>query len=191
MQKVVKWGVLGTANIAKVCTIPGMKLAESCELYAIAGRNLEKAESFKEEFGFEKAYGSYEELLDDPDVQAVFIPLPNNLHCKRVTETLKKGKHVLCEKPLGLNAGEVREMHKTAEENGVYLMEAYVKLFRQGESTFQARKDLLCEVRTEIQAQLDKYQSAMDRLNYKISRYDEAIKTGVLSFDPGKCGDQK
>ncbi|MCR4590544.1 MAG: Gfo/Idh/MocA family oxidoreductase [Lachnospiraceae bacterium] len=127
MQK-VKWGVLGTANIAKGCTIPGMKLAESCELYAIAGRSIDKAESFKAEFGFEKAYGSYEELIDDPDVQAVYIPLPNNLHCKWVTEALKKGKHVLCEKPLGLNAGEVKEMHRTAEENGVYLMEAYAYL---------------------------------------------------------------
>lgn len=127
-MKKVKWGVLGTANIAKGCTIPGMKLAESCELYAIAGRSIDKAESFKVEFGFEKAYGSYEELIDDPDVQAVYIPLPNNLHCKWVIEALKKGKHVLCEKPLGLNAGEVKEMHKTAEENGVYLMEAYAYL---------------------------------------------------------------
>ncbi len=127
MQK-VKWGVLGTANIAKGCTIPGMKIAESCELYAIAGRNMEKAEAFKTEFGFEKAYGSYEELIDDPAVQAVYIPLPNHLHCKWVIAALKKGKHVLCEKPLGLNAGEVREMHQTAEGNGVYLMEAYAYL---------------------------------------------------------------
>ncbi len=69
----------------------------------------------------------------------------------------------------------------------VEMLIEYVKLFQQGESTFQARKDILCEVRNEIQAQLDKYQLAMDRLNYKISRYDEAIKTGVLSFDPGEC----
>lgn len=127
MQK-VRWGVLGTANIARGCTIPGMKLAESGELYAIAGRNIEKAEAFRDEFGFEKAYGSYEELIDDPDVRAVYIPLPNNLHCRWVTAALKKGKHVLCEKPLGLNAEEVREMHRTAEENGVYLMEAYAYL---------------------------------------------------------------
>ena len=63
----VKWGVLGTANIAKGCTIPGMQIAESVELYAIAGRSLEKAERFKKDFGFEKAYGSYDELLDDPE----------------------------------------------------------------------------------------------------------------------------
>lgn len=127
MQK-VRWGVLGTANIARGCTIPGMKLAESCELYAVAGRSIEKAESFRDEFGFKKAYGSYEDLIDDPEVQAVYIPLPNNLHCKWVTAALQKGKHVLCEKPLGLNAEEVRQMHKTAAENGVYLMEAYAYL---------------------------------------------------------------
>ena len=100
----VKWGVLGTANIARGCTIPGMKLAEDCELYAIAGRSLEKAESFKQEFGFEKAYGSYEDLIADKDVQAVYIPLPNGLHLKWVKEALNAGKHVICEKPLALNA---------------------------------------------------------------------------------------
>ncbi len=68
----IKWGVLGTANIAMGCTFPGMKMVDDCELYAIAGRNLEKAESFRQEFGFEKAYGSYEELIEDRDVQAVY-----------------------------------------------------------------------------------------------------------------------
>ena len=90
MQK-VKWGVLGTANIARGCTIPGMKLAENCELYAIAGRSIEKAEAFRKDFGFEKAYGSYEALLEDPEVQAVYVPLPNHLHCRWVIAALEKG----------------------------------------------------------------------------------------------------
>lgn len=124
----VKWGVLGTANIAKGCTIPGMKLAENCELYAIAGRSLEKAEAFKTEFGFKKAYGSYEDLLNDTEVQAVYIPLPNHLHLKWVKAALEKGKHVLCEKPLALNAKEAQEMFSAAEKNGVLLMEAYAYL---------------------------------------------------------------
>ena len=127
MQK-IKWGVLGTANIAYGCTIPGMKLAEHCELYAIAGRSKEKAEAFKTKFGFEKVYGSYEELLDDSNVQAVYVPLPNNLHLKWVNAALQKGKHVLCEKPLALNADEARKMFATARENGVHLMEAYAYL---------------------------------------------------------------
>ncbi len=127
MEK-VRWGVLGTANIARGCTIPGMKLAESCELYAIAGRNAQKAGEFKSEFGFEKAYGSYEELLDDEAVTAVYIPLPNGLHFKWVKASLEKKKHVLCEKPMALNADDARELFKTAEENGVFLMEAYAYL---------------------------------------------------------------
>ena len=124
----IKWGIIGTANIARCATIPGIKKADNAELYAIAGRNPEKAAKYKEEFGFEKAYGSYDELIADPDVQAVYIPLPNDIHLKWVTEALKAKKHVLCEKPLALNAREAEEMYKTAEENGVYLMEAYAYL---------------------------------------------------------------
>ena len=124
----VKWGVLGTANVAAWGTIPGMEKAENCELYAIAGRSLEKVESYMERFGFEKAYGSYDELLEDDNVQAIYIPLPNNLHKEWVIKALKAGKNVLCEKPIGLNADETREMYSTAEKNQVLLMEAYAYL---------------------------------------------------------------
>ena len=127
MEK-VKWGILGTANIARWATIPGMKKAENCELAAIAGRNPEKAERFAKEYGIPKYYGSYEELLEDSEIQAVYIPLPNDIHLKWVKASLKAGKHVLCEKPLALNAKEAEEMYKTAEECGVYLMEAYAYL---------------------------------------------------------------
>ena len=106
----VKWGVLGTADIARGCTIPGMKQVEDCELYAIAGRSAEKACTFKEDFGFKVAYSSYEDLIADKDVQAVYIPLPNDIHLKWVKEALRSGKHVLCEKPLALNLKEAEEM---------------------------------------------------------------------------------
>ena len=124
----VKWGVLGTANIAKGCTIPGMTLAGNCDLYAIAGRNESKTESYKNEFGFKKAYVGYDKLLEDPEVQAVYIPLPNNLHKEWVIKALKAGKHVLCEKPMSLNADDAREMFAVARENNVILMEAYAYL---------------------------------------------------------------
>ena len=127
-EKKVRWGVLGTANIARWCTIPGMKKADNCELYAIAGRNAEKAKRFAEEFGIEKYYGSYDELLQDESVQAVYIPLPNHLHLPWVTKALRAGKHVLCEKPLAINAAEAREMYETARECGRILMEAYAYL---------------------------------------------------------------
>ncbi len=124
----VKWGVLGTAGIAAGCTIPGMKNAKSCELYAIAGRSIEKAEAFQERFGFQKAYEGYDALLADPEVEAVYIPLPNNIHCEWVEKALKAHKHVLCEKPIAMNESELRRMFKTAKENGVILMEAYAYL---------------------------------------------------------------
>ena len=127
MEK-VKWGILGTANVASWGTIPGMKLAQYCDMYAIAGRNPEKAKLFAEKFGFQKAYGSYDELLADPVVQAVYVPLPNDLHKPWVIKALQAGKHVLCEKPLALNADEVRDMFTAAKENGVILMEAYAYL---------------------------------------------------------------
>ncbi|MBP5354042.1 MAG: Gfo/Idh/MocA family oxidoreductase [Lachnospiraceae bacterium] len=127
MEK-VRWGVLGTAGIARWATIPGMKKAEHCELYAVAGRKVEKAQTYAAEFGFEKAYGSYDELLADPAVQAVYVPLPNDLHKPWVIKALQAGKHVLCEKPLALDAGEVREMFEAARANGVILMEAYAYL---------------------------------------------------------------
>ncbi len=127
MEK-VKWGVLGTADIARGQTIPGMMLAEHCERYAIAGRRIEKAKSYQEEFGFQKAYGSYDELLADPEVQAVYIPLPNDIHCEWTVKALKAKKHVLCEKPLALCEAQVKEMFAAAEENGVLLMEAFAYL---------------------------------------------------------------
>lgn len=124
----VKWGILGTANIAAWGTIPGMKEAKNCALYAIAGRSAKKAEDYREKFGFEKAYGSYEELLQDEEVQAVYVPLPNHLHKEWVIKALQAGKHVLCEKPMGLCADEIREMHDTARTCGKHLMEAYAYL---------------------------------------------------------------
>ena len=124
----VRWGVLGTADIAKGQTIPGMQLAEHCELVAIAGRKAEKAEAYRESFGFRKAYGSYDELLADPEVEAVYIPLPNDLHCEWSVKALKAGKHVLCEKPLAVSEEQAFGMFRAAEENGVLLMEAFAYL---------------------------------------------------------------
>ncbi|MCR5123136.1 MAG: Gfo/Idh/MocA family oxidoreductase [Ruminococcus sp.] len=128
MSKKVKWGVLGTAGIAAGCTIPGMMKTESCGLYAIAGRSFEKALSFKERFGFEKAYSGYDALLADPEVEAVYIPLPNDIHCEWVIKALNARKHVLCEKPIAMNEAELRKMFAAAKENGVILMEAFAYL---------------------------------------------------------------
>lgn len=124
----INWGVMGTAGIAKGQTIPGMVQAENCNLYAIAGRSMEKALAYKEEFGFEKAYDSYQALLEDPKVEAVYIPLPNELHYEWTAKALRAKKHVLCEKPLAPTPEQVASLFEIARENGVYLMEAYAYL---------------------------------------------------------------
>ena len=124
----VRWGILGTADIARGATIPGMQQTNNCELCAVAGRRLEKAQAFRDEFGFRKAYGSYEELLADPEVEAVYIPLPNDLHCEWSVRALQAGKHVLCEKPLAVSEEQVKWMFDAAKKSGVYLMEAFAYL---------------------------------------------------------------
>lgn len=127
-MKKVNWGVIGTAGIAWGQTIPGMMDAVNCNLYAIAGRSPEKVQEYRNQFGFEKAYCSYEELLADPAVEAVYIPLPNTLHFEWTKKALEHGKHVLCEKPLTPTASEAEELFKTAEEHHVILMEAFAYL---------------------------------------------------------------
>lgn len=121
----IKWGVLGTAFICERSTFPGMLSADNCEMFAIAGRNMEKAEDFQKKYGFAKAYGSYEELLADPEVEAVYIPLPNTLHYEWTIKALQSKKHVLCEKPIAPTAKQAQEMFETADENQVCLMEAF------------------------------------------------------------------
>lgn len=121
----IKWGVLGTAYIFERDTARGMALADNCELTAIAGRSMEKAKEFQKKYGFQKTCKSYEELLDDPEIEAVYIPLPNTLHYKWTLEALRHGKHVLCEKPLAPTSEQARDMFRTAEENHVLLMEAF------------------------------------------------------------------
>lgn len=128
----VKWGVLGTAGIAWEQTIPGMKKAYNCELYAIAGRNPEKVKKFQDAFGFEKTYDSYEALLDDEQVEAVYIPLPNQLHKEWVIKAAKKKKHILCEKPLTPTKAEAKELVEICGQEGVLLMEAFAYLHSDG-----------------------------------------------------------
>ena len=124
----INWGVLGTAGIARGQTLPGMAQAENCALYAIAGRSLEKARAYQRDFGFEAVYDSYDALLNDPKVEAVYIPLPNHLHVEWAMKALNAKKHVLCEKPLAPTAAQAAALISCARQNGVYLMEAFAYL---------------------------------------------------------------
>lgn len=124
----LRWGVLGVANIAVRAVIPAIRRARNARLVAIASRTPARAEDAARQLGV-RAHGSYEALLDDPEVEAVYIPLPNSLHRAWTLRCAAAGKHVLCEKPLGLSAGECREMIAGCRARGVQLMEAFMYRF--------------------------------------------------------------
>src|SRR3989304_8804097 len=106
----VRWGVISTANIGMVEVLPARQKGEYTQVMAIASRSLEKAQEAARQLYIPKAYGSYAELLADPEIEAVYIPLPNHLHVPWSIKTLEAGKHVLCEKPLGLDAEDAQQL---------------------------------------------------------------------------------
>jgi len=123
----VRWGVLSTAKIGKEKVIPAMQSGKYCEITAIASRNLEKAKGLAKQFDVPKAYGSYEEVLTDPEIDAVYNPLPNHLHVPWSIKALEEGKHVLCEKPIGLTAAEGQELLEAAKKHPrLKAMEAFM-----------------------------------------------------------------
>ena len=113
----VRWGILSTAGIGTEKVIPAMQRGEYCEVAAIASRNQETAAAVAARLGIPKAYGSYEELLADPDIDAVYNPLPNHLHVPWSVRTLQAGKHVLCEKPIALTSAEAQELVEAGRQH--------------------------------------------------------------------------
>ncbi|NND35431.1 MAG: Gfo/Idh/MocA family oxidoreductase, partial [Saprospiraceae bacterium] len=109
MQK-VRWGVISTAKIGLNRVVPGMLKSDLCEMAAISSRDLDTAKDAAKKLGMAKAYGSYEQLLADPDIDAVYNPLPNHLHVPWSIKALEAGKHVLCEKPIALDAEEAQQL---------------------------------------------------------------------------------
>jgi predicted dehydrogenase len=127
MMSKVRWGVLSTANIGLQKVLPAMQRGEYCDITALASRSLEKAQAAASRLGIPKAYGSYEELLADPDVDAIYNPMPNHLHVPWSIKALQAGKHVLCEKPIALSAAEAQELADTARQYPkLKLMEAFM-----------------------------------------------------------------
>ncbi|TFB14216.1 Gfo/Idh/MocA family oxidoreductase [Filobacillus milosensis] len=126
----IKFGILSTANIARKALIPAMLRSDQAEVVAIASSS-GKANEVAKEFSISKAYENYEALLEDPEVEAVYIPLPNHLHKEWVFKSAAAGKHILCEKPAGMNAAEMEEMQEVCEKHGVKFMEAFMYQFHQ------------------------------------------------------------
>jgi predicted dehydrogenase len=126
----VRWGVLSTANIGIKKVIPGMQRSKHCEMVAIASRDQSKADQAKEQLGLARAHGSYEALLADSDIDAIYNPLPNHLHVDWSIKALEAGKHVLCEKPLGLDTADAKRLVETATKfPDLKVMEAFMYRF--------------------------------------------------------------
>jgi predicted dehydrogenase len=122
----LRWGVLSTATIARTKVIPGLRRSTRGEVVAIASRDAGLAARVARQLGIPTPHGSYEALLADPTVDAVYIPLPNHLHAAWTIAAVRAGKHVLCEKPLAVTSADAERMATAAEEAGVVLMEAFM-----------------------------------------------------------------
>jgi predicted dehydrogenase len=126
LKSAVRWGILGAADIAVHKVIPAMADAEMCSVDAIASRSEERARQTAERLGIPRSYGSYQDLLEDSDIEAVYIPLPNHLHLEWTLAAAAAGKHILCEKPLAMSSADARTMIDACDAAGVKLMEAFM-----------------------------------------------------------------
>lgn len=131
MKKIYKWGILGCGKIARKFSTD-LKLLPDARLYAVASRDPGKASRFAEELGFEKAYGSYQEMVNDPEVEIVYVATPHSFHFEHVMLCLNHGKAVLNEKPFALNLREAKKMADKARSGGIFLMEAFWTRFQPG-----------------------------------------------------------
>jgi predicted dehydrogenase len=125
-MKPVNWGILSTAKIGMDRVVPPMMTGQHCKVVAIASRALDKAQEAAAKLGIAKAYGSYEELLADKSIEAIYNPLPNHMHVAWTIKAAEAGKHVLCEKPIGLTAAEAQKLIDARDRNKVLIMEAFM-----------------------------------------------------------------
>ncbi|HET6469365.1 MAG TPA: Gfo/Idh/MocA family oxidoreductase, partial [Geminicoccaceae bacterium] len=120
------WGVLSTAKIAREKVVPPLQRSRLCRVDAIASRDVARGREVAERLGIARAYGSYEELLADPDIRIVYNPLPNHLHVEWTRKAAEAGKHVLCEKPIGVTAADAEELIRVRDRTGVRIQEAFM-----------------------------------------------------------------
>jgi predicted dehydrogenase len=148
----VRWGVIGVAKIATIKVIPAMQRSEVTEIVAIGSRDLGRARRAATALGIPRAYGSYEDVIADPAVDAVYIPLPNHLHVEWSTRAAEAGKHVLCEKPIGLNEADARRLVAVRDRTGVRIQEAFmVRTHPQWTTTLDlARSGALGDLRAMV-----------------------------------------
>jgi predicted dehydrogenase len=126
MTNKVKWGILGAAGIARRRVLPAMLQCELAEVAAVGSRSLAKSQEFAKAFSIPTAYGSYEELINDPEIEVIYNPLPNHLHVEWSIRAASRGKHVLCEKPIARTVAEARRLLEARDEYGVKVGEAFM-----------------------------------------------------------------
>jgi len=170
----VNWGVLGVARIATIAVIPALRGARNARLVAIASRTLSRAQEAAQRLGVPRAYGSYEALLADREVHAIYIPLPNTLHREWTLRCAEAGKHVLCEKPLAVSAADCEAMVDGCQRRGVTLMEAF--MYR-----FHPRTQRVLEIAAS---------GALGDLRLVRASFTFQVQTprGNIRFDPGLGG---
>lgn len=169
----IKWGIIGAGNIANRFA-NSLEEVTNGELYAVANRTIEKAEAFKANHPCEKGYGSYQELLDDDQVDVVYIALPHKYHLEWVLKAIEAGKAILCEKPATLNQAEVEEIEAALEAKPIFFMEAMKSRFTP---TYQAVKELVA------QGEIGEIKAVTTSLCRK---FDEA--NASYHFEPGQGG---
>ncbi len=163
MHAKIRWGVLGCARIARLQVIPAILRSHNATLQAIASRNTAKLAEFAAQFGAFTAHENYEALINDPAVDAIYLPLPNSMHCEWAIRAMRAGKHVLCEKPLAMNSQEAMQMVQVARECGVWLMEAF--MYRYTARTRQIVNILSSGVLGQIRSINSTFRFLLDREN--------------------------
>jgi predicted dehydrogenase len=195
----VRWGVISTANIGVARVLPAMQQGDYCDIVAIASRSLEKAQAAGARLGIPKAYGSYEELLADPSIEAIYNPTPNHLHVPWSIKALQAGKHVLCEKPIALSAAEAQQLAEAVHQHPkLKVMEAF--MYRNHPQWQEVKKIVdsggIGELRT-IQSMLCYYNDDPDNVRNKagigggglldIGCYNISISRFVFGEEPQRA----
>jgi xylose dehydrogenase (NAD/NADP) len=180
MTSPIRWGVLGCARIARLHLVPAITRTQNAVLQAVASRNADRLAEFSGLFGQFSAYNSYDELIEDAEVDAVYIPLPNALHCEWAVRAMQAGKHVLCEKPLALNSHQATRMVETARACGVQLMEAL--MYRYTDRTRQTLQILASGRLGKIRSINASFRFLLDRV--ATIKEDPALGGGAL-YDVG------
>ena len=162
MPDIVRYGVLSTAQIALNRHLPAAQAIGNAEIAAISSRDQAKAEASATQYGIAKAYGSYQAVLDDPEIDAIINPLPNSMHCEWTVKAAQAGKHILCEKPLAVTVAQARQMIDAARANGVLLVEAF---------THRLNPQLQCARRLVQQGEIGEVKLARAELTFGIRNW--------------------